>query len=78
MMSQKYFLLHHCRFFIPKKKELMVMKTVSEIFGSMVFGDEAMKQYLPKETYKRLQETIKNGSRLDTSVADEVASAMKN
>ena len=56
----------------------MVMKTVSEIFGSMVFGDEAMKQYLPKETYKRLQETIKNGSRLDTSVADEVASAMKN
>ena len=39
----------------------MAMKTVSEIFGSMVFGDDAMKKYLPKEAYKRLQETIKNG-----------------
>ena len=56
----------------------MAMKTVSEIFGSMVFGDDAMKKYLPKEAYKRLQETIKNGTKLDTSVADEVASAMKN
>ena len=56
----------------------MVMSTVSEIFGSMVFGDDAMKKYLPKEAYKRLQETIKNGTKLDTSVADEVASAMKN
>ena len=54
------------------------MKTVSEMFGSMVFNDHAMKERLPEEVYKSLQNTIQNGKHLDLSVANEVATAMKD
>jgi glutamine synthetase len=49
-----------------------------EWFGANVFNDEAMKARLPKSTYKALQQTIKNGAKLDASVADAVALAMKD
>lgn len=52
--------------------------TVAEEFGSMVFNDTVMKERLPKETYKALQKTIKNGKHLDLSVAAVVANAMKD
>ena len=54
------------------------MSTVTEIFGSMVFSDEVMEARLPKDTYKALQKTIKNGKHLDLSVANVVANAMKD
>ena len=54
------------------------MKTVSEMFGSMVFNDEVMKERLPKEVYESLQNTIQNGKHLDLSLANIVASAMKD
>ena len=54
------------------------MKSVPETFGSLVFGDEVMRQRLPKETYKALQKTIQKGLELDRSVADVVANAMKD
>ena len=54
------------------------MKTVSELFGSMVFNDEAMKERLPEEVYNSLQNTIQNGKHLDLSVANVVANAMKD
>ena len=54
------------------------MSKVDEIFGSMVFDDETMEARLPKETYKILQKTIKNGKHLDPSVAAVVANAMKD
>ena len=50
----------------------------SELFGSNVFGDEAMKARLPKAAYKALQQTIKNQAKLDPTVADAVALAMKD
>ena len=37
------------------------MSNVPEIFGSMVFNDETMRNRLPKETYKALKKTIDNG-----------------
>ena len=37
------------------------MSTVSEMFGTMVFNDEVMKERLPEEVYKSLQNTIQNG-----------------
>ena len=41
------------------------MNTVSSEFGSMVFDDAVMQARLPKETYKALRNTIKNGKHLD-------------
>ncbi len=54
------------------------MSTVTEIFGSMVFNDHVMKERLPKETYKAMQKTIRDGRRLDINVATVVANAMKD
>ena len=54
------------------------MSNVPEIFGSMVFNDETMRNRLPKETYKALKKTIDNGEPLDLSVANIVANAMKD
>ena len=54
------------------------MSTVTEIFGSMVFNDHVMKERLPKETYKAMQKTIRDGRRLDINVATVVANALKD
>ncbi|MEE1055745.1 MAG: glutamine synthetase III [Acutalibacteraceae bacterium] len=54
------------------------MTSVPELFGSMVFDDATMKERLPKETYKALKKTIKNGAPLDINVANIVANAMKD
>ena len=53
------------------------MSNVTEIYGSLVFNDHVMKERLPKETYKKLSKTIKNGDALDVDVANVVAHAMK-
>ncbi len=50
----------------------------AEFFGSNVFGDQAMKDRLPKSVYKALQATIKKAESLDPSMADAVALAMKD
>ena len=54
------------------------MAQISELFGSMVFGGSVMKERLPKDTYKAMQKTIKEGKPLDISVANVVANAMKD
>lgn len=54
------------------------MTNLPEIFGSLVFNDHAMRQRLPKDTYKALKRTIENGKSLDRSIADTVANAMKD
>ena len=54
------------------------MSKISERFGCMVFNDTVMKERLPKDTYKAMQKTIKDGRRLDLSVANVVANAMKD
>ncbi len=46
-------------------------------FGEDVFGEEAIRTYLGKETAKALQATIREGEPLDPSIAGEVAHAMK-
>ena len=47
-------------------------------FGADVLGAEAIKEYLPKDTAKKLQGTIEKGVPLDPSIAGEVAHAMKH
>ena len=54
------------------------MAKVPELFGSMVFNDQMMLERLPKATYKALKKTIQNGEPLNESVANVVASAMKD
>ena len=48
------------------------------MFGTMVFNDEVMKERLPEEVYRSLQNTIQNGKHLDLSLANIVAAAMKD
>jgi glutamine synthetase len=54
------------------------MSNISEIFGSMVFNDDVMKERLPKDTYKAYKKTIIEGKSLDINVANVVANAMKD
>lgn len=54
------------------------MSKLNEIFGSNVFNDGVMKERLPKATYKALKKTIQEGNELELSVADVVATAMKD
>lgn len=54
------------------------MKNIPEIFGCMVFGDDAMRERLPRDVYRSLSKTIENGTELDPSIADCVANAMKD
>ncbi len=54
------------------------MGTVSEYFGSLVFDDRVMKANLSAKVYKSLKKTIDEGAKLDISVANAVATAMKD
>ena len=54
------------------------MKTVTDYFGCMVFNDEVMKNRLAPEVYESLKRTIKDGRSLNLSVANAVATAMKD
>lgn len=49
----------------------------TEVFGSNVFSEKVMRKMLPKDIFKSIKKTIKNGTKLDPSVADYVAAAMK-
>ena len=50
---------------------------VPEVFGSMVFDDRMMKARLSANVYNSLQQTINQGKKLDSGVANAVADAMK-
>ena len=54
------------------------MKKVPEYFGSLVFDDRVMKANLSAKVYQSLKKTIDEGAKLDISVANAVATAMKD
>lgn len=54
------------------------MSTLPQIFGSMVFNDAVMREYLPEDVYKAMKRTIEVGKSLDMEVANVVANAMKD
>ena len=54
------------------------MGTVSDYFGCLVFDDRVMKANLSADVYQSLRKTIDQGARLDISVANAVAAAMKD
>ena len=54
----------------------MSITNVPELFGSMVFNDTVMKERLPKDVYKKLKKTMREGTAIDADVAAVVATAM--
>ena len=50
---------------------------IRQLFGSNVFTDDVMRARLPEHIYKAIRETIRKGAPLDPSIADVVATAMK-
>ena len=53
------------------------MAELTDRFGTMVFSEEVMKDYLPKDIWKRLAATLEGGEPRDLDVANAVAHAMK-
>ncbi|MBR4101609.1 MAG: glutamine synthetase III [Oscillospiraceae bacterium] len=58
--------------------EPAIFSNVPEYFGCNVFGDAVMRDRLPKNIYKAVQQTKQFGTALDPAVADVVANAMKD
>ena len=54
------------------------MRLISDYFGCMVFNDKVMKETLEPEVYQSLRRTIEDGRSLNLSVANAVATAMKD
>ncbi len=50
---------------------------IPEIYASMVFSDKVMRERLPKDIYKAVRKTSKNGTHLELDVANTVAAVMK-
>ncbi|MDS0526373.1 glutamine synthetase III [Clostridium sp. SHJSY1] len=51
---------------------------VPNLFGSMVFNENTMKERLPKQTYKDLKKAIENNTELNLEIANVIANAMKD
>jgi glutamine synthetase len=49
-----------------------------DLFGINVFNEETQRNRLPKQIFKALQRTVKEGAPLDPTIADAVAAAMKD
>ena len=54
------------------------MAGMDELFGIDVFSKKVMKTMLSAEVFKKVEETMNEGKKLDREIADAVASAMKN
>jgi glutamine synthetase len=59
-------------------REELTMGTVLDYFGSLVFDDRVMKANLSAKVYNSLKKTIDEGAKLDESVANAVAIAMRD
>jgi glutamine synthetase len=64
--------------YVPPTASFDPGEAPGEIFGSNVFTKSVMQQRLPKGVFKSVMATIEHGAKLDPSVADAVASAMKD
>jgi glutamine synthetase len=60
---------------IPVKFEETDRK--SNIFGSNVFNDKAMRQFLTPDAFKGVRDAVQHGSKIDRKLADYIAMGMK-
>ncbi|MBR0118963.1 MAG: glutamine synthetase III [Eubacterium sp.] len=58
-------------------EDSMEKNIIKKVFGTRVFNDDVMQEYLPKKTYSALKSTIEEGRELSPEVANVVAHAMK-
>ena len=49
----------------------------SELFGSLTFNDNVMREKLPRDVYRQLKATVHEGKSLDRSLADTIAHGIK-
>jgi len=49
----------------------------SAIFGSNVFNDKAMKQFLTSDAFKGVRDAVQHGTKIDRKLADYIAMGMK-
>ena len=61
----------------PVSKPRAEWESSEDIYGKYVFTLDMMRKRLPKDVYKELESIATKGGRLDPSIADVVASAMK-
>ncbi len=60
------------------QRPVTAARKMSDDFGSLTFNDEAQRARLPKDAYRALRRAIAQGESLDASVADIIASALKD
>ena len=53
-------------------------ETVTDLYGSMVFDEAAMKEYLSDRTFDTWKECVRTGKTLDIEAAEEIAEALKD
>ena len=49
----------------------------SDLFGSNVFNDKSMKQFLTSDAYKGVKDAVQHGTKIDRKLADYIAMGMK-
>ncbi len=64
--------------YVPPAISFVPGEAPGSIFGANVFTKAEMQARLPKSVYKSVVATIEKGAKLDPSVADAVAAAMKD
>jgi len=65
------------RILSPTIDEKMRGKTITQIYGMNVFNEKNMEKFLSYKVFHSLQKIIKEGGVIDASLAEEVASGMK-
>ena len=49
----------------------------SEIYGKNVFNEDAMRQYLTRDSFKSVMSAIEKGTKIDRDLADHISTGMK-
>ena len=60
------------------QRPVVAAKKMSDDFGSLTFNDTVQRARLPKDVYRALRRAVAQGEALDSSVADIIASALKD
>ena len=62
----------------PRSSSSLSSRKPTEDFGSLTFNEEVQRARLPKEVFRSLRRAIAHGEPIDHSVADIIASALKD
>jgi len=62
----------------PARSAAPAQRKAADEFGSLTFNEETQRARLPKDVFRALRRSIAHGESLDPSIADIVASALKD